>query len=150
MRLRRVRCTIRRMMLTIGLAALLMWPTALGRYYRGVAFEHDLQFDRVYQAMQGSPEWKEWERLNLRLGRSRVGPRGSARRASHHRGRARVSDDLEQRYGAESSTTGPWPASITMRLPTRGASSRPIQHRPTDYRPANVANYSWPGHACAG
>jgi hypothetical protein len=98
MRLARMRFTIRRMMLAVGLLVLLMWPVAMGRYYRSLAAEHDRQSTRIAIQMQGSPEWQEWERLNRAwsgLGSAADGSPAENRIIAVAR---RVSDDLERRY----------------------------------------------------
>jgi hypothetical protein len=93
-----MRYTIRRMMVAVGLVALLMWPVALGRYYGKLAGEHDRQSTRISIEMQGSPEWREWEVIN----RAWVGLGSAADRSPAEdciiAAARRVSDDLERRY----------------------------------------------------
>jgi hypothetical protein len=86
------------MMFAVGMFAVLIWPVALGRYYRGLAAGHDQRSTRLSMEMHGSLEWREWERLN----RAWVGL-GSAADGSAAEGRIifaarRVSDELERRY----------------------------------------------------
>ena len=94
----RVQFTIGSLMIVVGLVALVTWPVASGRHYASLAAEHDWQTTRVAIEMRGSPEWREWERLNrawIGLGPAADGSPAEDRVIAAAR---RVSDDLERRY----------------------------------------------------
>jgi hypothetical protein len=126
----RVQFTIRAIMIVVGLAALSTWPMALRRYYGGLATGHARQAVRISVEMHGSPEWREWERLNrawVGLGPAAEGAPAEDRIIVAAR---RVSDDLERRYVRE------FEYHKAMARECRDAADRPWLAIPADPNPS--------------